>query len=382
MIKIPESPFKITEFDETDPFIVNALKPRKHYDLCWCGSGKKYKKCHRVREIEKAYTIGKIFDLHHKVFWKKRGCMHPAASKETCSGIVIDSHTIQRKGPLAKIVDDTGHVMSFEYDRISNNHIAKKVGWKKASTFPGYCQFHDSSLFAPIEKSAFKGEHEQCVLHAFRNVCNELYRKTALIEGLEFQRSCIDRGADLHRQIELQLQCHKNIEAQKKSVEESITLRERFESAILNNDFKAFRSKCYTFTGNLDVVSTSAFQCEFDFDGNKLVDMWDLSFDAQILSHSIVDTEDGASIIFVWLADEESPEQVVNSFDKIPSDQKGDIFIQYCFVNCENTYFSTKWWEQLPDNLKSLLLRYAKTLYYEGGKYESTTEKLVDWKFS
>lgn len=381
MIKLPLHSFKLTGADENHPFIVNALRERKHFEPCWCGSGKKYKKCHRSRHQEKPYTLGQIQNLQQKVFWRKRGCMHPLASPDICSRNVIDSHTIQRKGPLERIVDKTGHVMHFEANANNGEAEESRIGWRKASIFPGYCSRHDSSLFDPIENGGFSGEHWHCVLHAFRNICNEFYRKQALIESLEFQRSTIDRGFDLDRQINAQLSYSKSIEGQRKSLEESKNLRDKFETAIIQENYEEFESKCYFFQGRLDVVSSSVFQCEFDFVGNKLIDMWDLSLNAEMLSHSIVNTDDGYAIIFVWLRNEQNPSAVVASFDNLPDDEKGDIFIQYCFVNCENTFFSEEWWENLSQSQKTLITRYANTLYYEGGKFDANKNRLVNWVF-
>ena len=381
MIKLPPYPFKETDVDDSHPFVANALRDRKHYEPCWCGSGKKYKKCHRLREQEKPYTIGQLQNLQRKVFWRRRGCMHPLASSKSCSGKVIDSHTIQRKGPLKRIIDDTGHLMHFEFDTYNSEVKASRIGWRKASIFPGYCSGHDTSLFAPIEKGEFSGEHWHNVLYAFRNVCNELYRKQALIEAIEFQRSVIDRGFDLDRQINVQLSLTKNIEGQKKSLEENKSLREKFESAITQRQFDAFESKCYFFQGNIEVVSSSVFQCEFDFNGNKLLDMWDLNMNAEMLSHSVINTEDGGAIIFVWLKDQKDPSGVINSFDKLSDVDKGDIFVQYCFINCENTYFSIKWWLNLSQNQQALIKNYANALYYEGGAFTANRDRLVNWVF-
>jgi len=381
MIKLPAQQFKVTAVDENDPFVANALSDRKHFEPCWCGSGKKYKKCHRLRENEKPYTLGKLQNLQRKVFWRKRGCMHPLASPTSCSGKVIDAHTIQRKGPLERIVDETGHVMHFEFTLNDGELNASKIGWRKASVFPGYCTGHDSSLFDPIEKGEFSGQHWHCVLQAFRSICNESYKKRALVEALEFQRAFIDRGFDLDSQINTQLSYTKNIEGQKKSLEELENLRAKFESAIIQRKFDVFESKYYVFQGDLDVVSTSVFQCEFDFAGNKLIDMWDLSLDAEMLSHSIMNTADGGAIIFVWLKDEHCPSTVVASFDNLPDDEKGDIFVQYCFVNCENNFFAEKWWENLSQKEQTLIKRYVNTLYYEGGKFAANKNKLVNWAF-
>ena len=308
--------------------------------------------------------------------------MHPLASPDTCSGQVIDSHTIQRKGPLERIVDETGHVMHFESDSNNGELNVSKIGWKKASIFPGYCSGHDTSLFEPVEKDKFTGEHLHCVLHAFRNVCNEMYGKQALIESLEFQRTCIDRGFDLDEQINVQLSYIKSIEGQKKSLQENESLRAKFETAIVQGDFDAFESKCYFFQGKLNIVSSSVFQCGYDFDGNKLIDMWDLTLDAEMLSHTIANTDDGGAIIFVWLKDEKDANAVVASFDNIPDKEKGDIFVQYCFVNCENTFFSEQWWENLSDEQKAQIHSYADTFYYEGGKYTANKNSLVDWVFA
>ena len=381
MINVPPHPFKFSEIDEADPFIVNALKKHRHFDPCWCGSGKKYKKCHMNREQEKSFTIGKIKRLQRDVFWKKRGCMHPQSSKAACGGKVIDSHTIQRKGPLSRIVDDSGHVMHFELSTGGTGLSAQSIGWRKASTFPGYCSHHDSELFSPIEKTTFDGGHKQCVLHAFRNLCNEIYRKQALIESLEFQKNVLDRGKNLDRQIEIQYSCNKNIKGQRKSLEESKSLRANFEKAIVGRNYEALESRCYFFEGEISVVSSSVFQCEYDFQGNKLVDMWDLSIDAELLSHSIVNTEKGGVIVFVWQKDGNQANAVIESFEKIPDDEKGDIFVQYCFVNAENTYFSALWWASLPAYLKAQISGYAGALYYEGGAFVANKPRLVDWKF-
>lgn len=379
MINVPPNPFRVSEVDENHPFVVNALKERKHYEACWCGSGKKYKICHRKRGEEQPYTLGKILNLQRKVFWRIRGCMHPLASPDACKGKIIDSHTIQRKGPLKRLVNSSGHVMHFQVSQDGGGAEAKPISWRKASVFPGFCSFHDSSLFSPIETSAFTGDHKQCVLHAFRNICNEFYRKQALIESLEFQRGVIDRGLDLDRQIETQLSLLGNIEGQTKSLEEIGSYRDIFETAIRKNNYDKFESACYFFRGRLDVVSSSIFHCEFDFLGNKLIDIWDLSNDAEMLSHTVVNTDDGGAIIFVWLKGKHHAERVVESFNSIPHNEKGDIFVQHCFVNCENTFFSELWWDDLDKDQKLKLQRYANALYYDGGAYSANAKRLVNW---
>ncbi len=73
---------------------------------------------------------------------------------------------------------------------------------------------------------------------------------------------------------------------------------------------------------------------------------------------------------------------MITSFDNLPDEDKGDIFVQYCFVNCENTFFSEPWWDNLSNKQKAQIKSYANTFYYEGGKYTANKNSLVDWLFS
>lgn len=72
-------------------------------DPCWCGSGKKYKKCHLYRQDQKKVTpfdIGKKFKKH----FGKEYCIY--LDRSECRGSIVKAHTIQRNGSLNKIADN------------------------------------------------------------------------------------------------------------------------------------------------------------------------------------------------------------------------------------------------------------------------------------
>jgi len=307
--------------------------------------------------------------------------MHPLASSRTCSGHVIDAHSIQRKGPLSTIVDGRNHVSQLTPSTKTNDIEVSKIGWKKASTFPGYCAAHDSAIFKTLEQQPFTGTHEQCVLLAFRNVCNELYKKRALLVALRFQRDVIDRGCNLDEQINRQLTISENILGQSKSEAELEKLWSQFQQALNDNDLNMFESRVFFFNGTLSVVSSSAMPTEYDFAGRQLKDLWNIHTDAEMLSHATINTKNGGAVVFTWLTHETTPRRVVDSYDSLLNEDKGDIFVQYCFLNCENTYFSLDWWQGLETPIQNQLKNYARALFYEGGPFVANSSKLVDWDF-
>jgi len=307
--------------------------------------------------------------------------MHPSVSPDVCREKIIDSHTIQRKGPLAKIIDSSKHVYHLDRNYKTNTLEMQSLGWRKASTFPGFCSFHDTDLFKDLETEKCTGTKKQCVLQSFRTVCSELYKKRALIESLKHQRRTIDAGRDLHRQIEIQLSIRANIEGNKKSIEELEHLQSCFYHAIISESWGSFDSEVYFFEGELDLISTAVMQIDYDFEEKQYVDLFDLEQDAESITYSILDTESGGAIVFCWPKETEYLKCFVESFDRVRDENKSDIFVQYCFLSSENTFFSKIWWDKLsPEQHRQIFALYQCT-FYNGGSFEPSELPLVGWKF-
>src|SRR5687767_7432592 len=90
-----DTPFRMPEM----------LVPRERMPvnaLCWCGSGLKWKKCHRNREKQEPVPVG--VQVHERRQEMTKGyCLHPAASKDACSPKIVMAHTVQRNGGLTQI---------------------------------------------------------------------------------------------------------------------------------------------------------------------------------------------------------------------------------------------------------------------------------------
>lgn len=120
---------------------------------CSCGSGKKYKKCCLKKTEEQKYAeaiIGSLSTLRRDSRIKR--CLHP--TQQECDGSIIKAHAIQNNRILNKI-DLDGYV--FTMDRTSNLIFqdAQKKGRKIATTFTGFCSYHDKVLFQEIEGREF-----------------------------------------------------------------------------------------------------------------------------------------------------------------------------------------------------------------------------------
>ena len=141
-------------------------------DPCPCGSQRKFKKCclpERVKEsASSAGLYYKLAEIHKKIM-DKGTCLYPS-----CPDKSIRSHTIQRAGSLSSIAKD-GHVLTAinpaNNKTIKDWEIIKpnRVGIKKASTFRGFCERHDSEVFSLFEDDVFSCRIDQISRLSFRS---------------------------------------------------------------------------------------------------------------------------------------------------------------------------------------------------------------------
>lgn len=173
---------------------------------CWCGSGKKYKKCHLIREQQAPLTRGDL-EAHSRTQRSKKICSVKNIFPGECSGKIINAHTISKSGSL-KEISESGHVMGTKPSLSSlikskGKLALEKVGINKASTFTGFCSVHDKAIFSPLEDEKIILNDKQLFLMAYRGFCRELFHKEQNKETAALMKE-FDRGQDKILQAKIQ----------------------------------------------------------------------------------------------------------------------------------------------------------------------------------
>jgi len=122
-------------------------------------------------------TRNYIVDQTNKVWAKairKKECMHPEAPTN-CSKNFGRAHSIQRS--KLKRISENGKVLKVSTDSMTGSPSVEPVGIKPASTFYGFCNSHDNTLFASIEKSTLALNKETALLLAYRGMSIHMYYK-------------------------------------------------------------------------------------------------------------------------------------------------------------------------------------------------------------
>ncbi|HRQ39099.1 MAG TPA: SEC-C metal-binding domain-containing protein [Chloroflexota bacterium] len=362
---------------------------------CWCGSGQKYKHCHWGREREKPITKWELRQYLDKRYLEKY-CLHPEASLQDCNGPIVKAHTIQRNGGLNLIASQDGHVYGFIPDGsdyvetveqdINNidERLPKRIGVKKASTFTGFCNKHDTLTFRPIEQFDFQSNEEHTFLLAYRAVCKSVFMKQGNVNFMDKIRH-IDRGQPKLGQINTQL----TLNLQRKWFEDGLEMALRhkslYDAALTNKDYSQVKYCVLRIDQTPEIMCSGSIAPHFDFQGHIIQNPKSAFVNPQSQEHincSIIATDNGGAIVFSWLGGKNVAKRLIHSLLLLSDHQLPYAVTRFVFEHIENVYVSPSWWDKLNPDEQSAIIRRASVPFQKKNGLKDDGLQVVTWTIS
>jgi len=339
----------------------------KSKDPCWCGSGKTFAQCHRNRQKQQPLSEYELKARFRKAF-EKRTCLHPQRSASSCSQQIVKAHSVSASSNLDAIAED-GHVMHFYFSHKATiaqmgRVTVQEVGVNKASTFSGFCSFHDSQAFAPIDQPIDRLGNQHCFLLAYRALCLGLYTKTASFLVNTDLAKHIDRGTDEQSQFILQRElCFREVGIVA-TLRDLHRLKAQFDEHLLNKDYDAISAYVIELDHTPQVMCSVGFAIEVDFNGNRLQLLGNPEVPLDICTCSIIATRHGGAVVFAWLAEQNGAcSRLIDSLHNIKTHLVPSAVIRLVFEHGENIYFSKSWWNGLDQYTRNKLEDRANSFY-------------------
>lgn len=327
-------------------------------DPCYCGSGKKYKKCHLIIENQSPLPEGQIASGLKKLGQRKT-CLAPQNMRDCCTTKIIKAHTVSKSASLTEIAVD-GHVLSVK-ETIENKGLNKrfqlqKIGINKASTFTGFCSKHDAEIFSPIENQELTMTPQSCFLLAFRALAKELYIKENYADFGKII-SQIGRGAPKESQIILSKFASYQKEQNELAINDLTKIYLPFCEALNKNNYDDICNYIIEFDSNLPVLGCAPLAPVYDFNDCHIQ-----SLEEKYLSHIIfnsVTSNNKGYFIITWLKKENKKiNQFIKSLNEIPNEKIWTSLVKYMFISSENVYVSPEWWASLGKKEKEKIEQY------------------------
>lgn len=323
-------------------------------ELCWCRSGRKWKKCHAVREYQPPLPMPVLRSRFYSEAKVTEKCFHPDAPLN-CSGSAIRAHTIQKRTGLSEIAEG-GHVLSGrDPDPRSEREDLELIGVNKASTFRGFCSYHDTITFREAELS--KGPNQRAAfLLSYRALCFEIYMKQVGVSTLDFTRDNLDAGRPFYEQAEIQQLLYAATYSMRLGFDEHTRLKIRWDQALQDGNLCDFQWYYVKFDGVLPIVTSGVFFPERDFGGNALQPITAPVGALALMGFNVLPINGKTSLLFGWLDKKHQNTKFVRTFESIPDDVLASAIIQFCFDTSDNIFVRPSWWISLPKIPKDYLL--------------------------
>lgn len=279
---------------------------------------------------------------------------------DNCAVPPIASHLLSRSW-LEQIADPSHEFVQFRLtteDRMNKQGRieAYRAGINKAMTFPGFCQPHDSELFACLEKQIFSATQEQLRALTYRSVCCEACAKHQVVD-------CNWDRVDTQMQWALETNQQAPPSFAFQMMGEMVQCMHLFGKKFdLENMWRNGRDSMagyvVRFARRPTVLVSTTISPLITFTGRVLESRWDW------ISVSIIPSVDGGWAVFTWdKAAPKNPSLFVKSFVKVPKHLQTTALLNFVFESSDKFAIAPKWWETLsPERQDDLFRRYGSSL--------------------
>lgn len=302
-----------------------------------------------------------IFQIEDEMLQELRQgyCSYPKLAGDECSPGVSKAHTVQRRGGLTAIAEDS-HVLTVKPSMkgmIEHEGLPppRRIGLKQASVFPGFCNKHDAEIFKRIEGKHIELDKLSAMLFAYRAIAYERFSKEAQLRITDIQRDS-DRGAPLWKQELIQNHLHAVRWGIEIGIADVEAWKSDYDSRIVSGNLDNFHFHAVRFDQVLPFVGCCAFYPEFDLQGNELQRLARRGFKFEHLTLSITSFSDQTVAFFGWIGASDGPAaNFVKSYAVLPQDRKANAMLRIAFEQSDNIYFQESWWKALSDEAREKL---------------------------
>lgn len=306
-----------------------------------------------------------------------------------CSKRIIKSHSIQQAA-LRKIAENRKVLRLFfdvyEADGMPRESYFRfeEISITIASTFNGFCDFHDKQLFEEIEDIPIECFPSQIEKLYFRSTAYRVFGNIVLQKQLPiiiYSKT----PKDLPRMKERDF-VKENIPIQESVLNEMRYYLEETKTRILNKQYLDYNFLFFRLDSIPDIMCctflipaaniTQKYLFKFVRDSSKM----------EICSLTISADTTGGYVCFIWDKSFNSVSEFIKQW-YIDGHDFNKIILEI-FITSDNYYCSKKWWESLSYIKRKQIMKYVSSYRYNGfnnfvetSQYEAKEDwrKYINW---
>ena len=323
-------------------------------DPCPGGSGKKYKKC-CLNKPDMQKLAEAVVNATHNIKNEARikQCLHP--NHNECDGKIIKAHALQNNRILNKIAEN-GMLVTLDGTQFHMFQVADFKGRKSATTFTGFCSYHDKTLFQDIEDNPFSGTAKQVFLFTYRTMAWHYHKKQEQTNAARIQfEKMRSQGYDMSVSSDfLDYVTGLQLGLQDNQKEKNI-----FDQALLAENYDSISYYIWEIPYEINFAISMMYELEYDIEGNRINDLLH-SKDVYSIYLNIFPSENKSYCIWSWLKINDSKfTKFAKQFEGLQVSDRENYLNNNLFRWSDSIVISPRLWNKWGDGIQQGLLAHA-----------------------
>ncbi|WP_319226363.1 hypothetical protein [Draconibacterium orientale] len=268
--------------------------------------------------------------------------------QSNCSKNIKKAHSVQKNRILNQLeAPVNGNNLIYSFNDFEDEDFKTKglipIGKKKASIFTGFCDFHDSKLFSPIENFPFQGTSEQLFLFTYRTFAHGLHQ---LLETYTYYTSKGDFIKFFPRDY-----LHQHVKLTRFRIEKLLRYKKILNNHIKLKNYDNIKYHYRIIKPFVPIASSSILAPMYTFKNVYLNPREEYSY---LVLNIIPDTTQ--TIICISQFEEDYKGKIFFDELKTLTDTEFEIAISSLLIYCTtNTFFSPLLWDKFSSEEKQLI---------------------------
>ncbi len=248
-----------------------------------------------------------------------------------CSKEIIRAHSVQENKLLSRIAVN-GKVITKKKSYLPFNNT-DEMGKAVASTFTGFCKYHDNQLFMPIEDKTYVGSPLQKFLFAYRAFAYVAHKN---LEQHKFMETLADNANIPNPNIGLKCNVEKD----------TPFVNNLFKECFLKEDYSSLITYEITLDYEVSFCVSTSLTLVYDISGKKINNLKDFSKPVHNLFLTIFPMNGKTIMLFSWFKYSDSVyKKWIYQLKSMSQDKMLNYLNQMIINETENFYISPKLWE-------------------------------------
>ena len=276
-----------------------------------------------------------------------------------CRGKIVRAHTLQKAAFESHARE--GHVYEIDPFKVgSAGHWPTLIGIHKATTLTGFCEYHDGTLFRPIETEQFDSQPQQFFMHHYRAVALAFYYRAYKAKVLEEAYVEISKGPGAGSLK----QFAERIDINKVETEELRRHKSIYEQHIQARNWSSVEGFALLGKRVPDVFAADFFAPRKNLQG-EFVQNNKSTLPLSWLSLTVTATADDRALVLLCAEKGSSLlASCIRSLRRLPRDRRTMAVVKYVVCQLENFIMLPTWWETLGDRTQRQFVNAYDSRYF------------------